>query len=175
MVLLESENIQMGEAAVDFALEGIDGQEYSLASFGEAQVLVVIFMCNHCPYVQKIWDGLVELASELQPKGVAFVGINPNTANPEYEEENMEKMREYAQQYGMNFAYLEDVNQKVARAYRAQCTPDIYVYDDERKLAYHGRFDNDELKVACEELLAGERPSKDEQRPSMGCSIKWVE
>lgn len=171
MVLLKSENIAMGAVAPHFVLVGTDGAKYSLAGFAGAKVLVVIFMCNHCPYVQRIWLGLVELARDFDGKGVQFVGINPNTANPEYEEETMEKMKEYFSAQKMNFPYLEDKDQSVAKAYGATCTPDIFVYDAQRKLAYHGRID--ELKNAIENLLAGEA-LRDEQIPSQGCSIKWV-
>lgn len=172
MVLLKSENIAMGAVAPDFELIGTDGVSYSLHGFAGAKILVVVFMCNHCPYVQRIWPGLVELALDFADRGVQFVGINPNTANPEYEEETMEKMQEYFSAQKMNFPYLEDKNQNVAKAYGAICTPDIFVYDAQRKLAYHGRID--ELKNAIEGLLASGEVLRDEQIPSQGCSIKWV-
>lgn len=171
MVLLKSENIAMGTAAPDFELIGTDGVSYSLDNFAAAKVLVVIFMCNHCPYVQRIWPGPVKLARDFDGKGVQFVGINPNTANPEYDEETMGKMQKYFSAQAMNFPYLEDKDQSVAKAYGAICTPDIFAYDVQRKLAYHGRID--ELKNAVETLLSGEA-LRNEQIPSQGCSIKWV-
>ncbi len=184
MVLLESTNIPMGEGAKDFSLTGIDGEQYSLDDFSDSKVLVLIFMCNHCPYVQAIWERFVDLQDLYENEDLQLVGINPNTANEEYAEETLEKMREYAKEYRMNFPYLEDADQSVAKEYGAICTPDIYVYDSDRKLAYHGRLDDnwkfpsqvehEELRDAVEALIEGKRPS-DDQRPSMGCSIKWVE
>lgn len=171
MVLLESLNLPLGAPAADFSLEGVDGRRYVLDDFADAKVTVIVFMCNHCPYVQEMWSKLVELQNNFQDRGVKFVGINPNTANPEYEEETMEKMKEYAQNYEMNFPYLEDPDQAVAKNYKAQCTPDIYLFDGERKLAYHGRVD--ELGDAIEDALQGKVLT--EQKPSRGCSIKWVE
>lgn len=176
----------MGQPAHNFELQGIDGKTYGLVDFVDSKALVLIFMCNHCPYVQAIWSRLVALADEFKDKGVQFVGINPNTANKEYSEETLEKMKEYAAEYQMNFPYLEDSDQSVARKYDAQCTPDIYVYaageENEKFLAYHGRVDDNwkdenavtkrELADALNKILAGE--SVDDQKPAMGCSIKWV-
>lgn len=183
MVLLESKNIELGSAAPDFSLPGADGQIYSLQSFEDKKVLVVVFMCNHCPYVQAIWGRLVALQERFKDEEVQFVGINPNVANPEYEEETLELMKQYAADYKMNFPYLADEDQSVAAAYGAQCTPDIYVYDSGRNLAYHGRVDDnwkdesavtqEELAEAIEDLLEGKKPTE-AQNPSMGCSIKWV-
>lgn len=174
MTLLKSSEIPFGTRAKDFELVGTDGQTYSLASFDDAKALVVVFMCNHCPYIHRIWDELVSLQDELGDRGVRFVGINPNTINPEYDEETMDKMKEYYEKFSMNFPYLEDVDQSVARAYGAICTPDIFVYDGDKRLAYHGRVDNDELKSALLDITVGAVPGED-QIPSQGCSIKWVE
>ncbi|MBI4234862.1 thioredoxin family protein [Candidatus Peregrinibacteria bacterium] len=173
MVLLKSESIPMGTDAPNFSLEGTDGKIYSLRNFMDAKVLVIVFMCNHCPYVQTIWPNLIELSRDFADNGVQFVGINPNTINPEYEEESMEMMQRYFNEQGMNFPYLEDKKQSVAREYGASCTPDIFVYDAGRKLAYHGRIDNNELADAIDALLVDGQPD-DEQNPSQGCSIKWV-
>ncbi|MFH1534176.1 MAG: thioredoxin family protein [Nitrospirota bacterium] len=167
MVLLESKDISMGTPAPDFSLKGVDDQMHGLSDFSDAEVLVVVFMCNHCPYVQAIWDRLVVLQAKFEDRNVRFVGINPNY-HPDYPEDSLEKMKEYYGEYEMNFPYLIDESQKVARAYGAQCTPDIFVYDRERKLQYHGRVD----EHAIEALLRGDVPSED-QNPSMGCSIKW--
>jgi len=181
MTLLESLNLPLGTSAMDFCLDGSDGKKYSLKDFSNSKVLVIVFMCNHCPYVQAVWKRLVDLQAKYFEKGVRFVGINPNK-NPEYEEETLEKMAEYAEKFQMNFPYLMDEAQNIACAYKAQCTPDIYVYDGKRKLAYHGRIDDnwkDEAKVTRRELdeaisaiLSGEKLN-DLQYPSMGCSIKW--
>ena len=182
MTLLESLNLPMGTGVSDFSLPGCDGKKYSLSSFKNSKVLVVVFMCNHCPYVQAVWKRLVDLQTKYVDRGAQFVGINPNK-NPEYAEETLEKMAEYSRKYNMNFPYLMDESQEVAKEYKAQCTPDIYVYDAERKLVYHGRIDDnrrDETKIIKRELdeaiatiLKGEKPSGEQQYPSMGCSIKW--
>lgn len=181
MVLLKSADLKLGDMAHEFSLIGTDGQKYSLESFVSAKALVIVFMCNHCPYVQAIWDRLVKLQAKF--KEVQFVGINPNTANPEYDEETMDKMKEYFERYSMNFPYLEDPDQSVALCYGAVCTPDIFVYDSEQKLVYHGRLDDnwqDEAVVTshdlalCLESLLSSNPVSEIQKPCMGCSIKWV-
>ncbi len=133
MVLLHSKMVPLGAAAPDFNLLGIDGRMHSLADFARAKVLVVVFMCNHCPYVQKIWEALVAL-DKHSPTEVQFVGINPNGGNPAYPEDSFEKMKEYAAQKGQEFPYLLDEKQEVGRAYQAECTPDIFVYGPERTL-----------------------------------------
>lgn len=181
MVLMESLDLPLGTPAEKFSLMGTDDKKYTLKSFEGSKVLVVVFMCNHCPYVQAIWDRLVKLADRFKDDGVQFVGINPNF-HPEYKEETMEKMKTYYKKYKMNFPYLLDETQKVARSYNAQCTPDIYVYDKDQKLAYHGRIDDswsdesevkkEELADAISDLLSGKTPPVNPY-PSIGCSIKW--
>ncbi len=180
MVLLESLKLEMGTSVIDFNLPATDGKNYSLADFSDSKMLVVVFMCNHCPYVQAIWDRLVKLQDQFVDQGVQFVGINSNL-NPSYEEETFEKMKEYFDRYNMNFPYLQDASQDVAREYKAQCTPDIYVFNTDRKLAYHGRIDDnwqDESAVTKHELAKALEAIVDgglleEQYPSIGCSIKW--
>jgi peroxiredoxin len=181
MVLLKSLNLPLGEPVKNFSLKGVDEKVYSLDDFSHAKILVIVFMCNHCPYVQAVWGRLNKLQEKFLKDGVQFVGINPNL-NPDYEEETFEKMQEYYKKFHMNFSYLQDDTQNIARKYKAQCTPDIYVFDGERKLAYHGRIDDnwqDESKVTKQELaeallalIKGEK-ILDVQNPSMGCSIKW--
>lgn len=181
MVLLESEKVELGTLASDFDLLGTDDKKHSLADFQGKKALVIVFMCNHCPYVQAQWSRLTSLQEKYKDKGVQFVGINANY-NPDYPEDSFEKMKEYSEEYNMNFPYLLDESQEVARAYNAQCTPDIFVYDANQKLAYHGRIDDNwkdgdaatshELDDALAALVAGEEPDR-EQHPSMGCSIKW--
>ncbi|MFH0896225.1 MAG: thioredoxin family protein [Bacteroidota bacterium] len=181
MVLLESTKVPIGTPAKDFSLTGTDDKQYSLADFKGAKALVVIFMCNHCPYVRAQWSRLTALQEKYRDAGVRFVGINSNF-NPDYPEDSYEKMKEYFVQYKMNFPYLQDPAQEVARLYGAKCTPDIFVYDAEQKLAYHGRIDDNwkdaeaakkhELDEALVALVKGETPDLD-QKPSMGCSIKW--
>lgn len=183
MALLESTKVPMGSIAIDFVLEGTDRHQYTLRDFEETKCLVVIFMCNHCPYVQAIWGRLVDLQEKYKDRSVQFIGINPNL-NPDYPEESLEKMKDYYEKYKMNFPYLQDSDQSTARAYNAQCTPDIYVYDKDRKLFYHGRLDDNwknedevesrDLDDAISALLEGKALDFD-QKPSMGCSIKWVD
>jgi len=181
MALTQSQKVEIDSSAPDFNLPATNGQNYSLDSFKNAHALVIVFTCNHCPYAKAAWPLLVKLAQEFKEKGVAFVAINPND-DKQYPEDSLEKMKEHHSARKMNFPYLIDESQDTARAYGAQCTPDIFVYDRERKLRYHGRVDDnwqhpeavkkEELKEAIEALLRGESPSGD-QNPSMGCSIKW--
>lgn len=183
MTLVESIKIELGTEAGDFELMGIDDKKHTLADYKDAKVLVIAFICNHCPYAQAVWPRLVDLQEEFKDKGVQFVGINPNK-NPEYPVEDLPYMKEYAERFNMNFPYLLDETQDTARAYKAQCTPDIYVFDSERKLVYHGRVDDNwqypqevmrhELKEALDALTEG-RAVAEEQYPTMGCSIKWLD
>ena len=171
MVLLQSSMVPLGTPAPDFNLKGTDDGMHSLATYADKKVLAVIFMCNHCPYVQKIWDDLVALEKRM-PQEVQFIGINSN-ANPAYPEDSFEKMKEYAAQKGQEFPYLYDAEQTAAKAYGALCTPDIFVYGEERTLAYRGAFEG--LEAAVNTLLNGEKPVLGgAQVPSMGCSIKWA-
>ncbi|MBA4337110.1 thioredoxin family protein [bacterium] len=170
MVLLESLQVPLGSLAHDFSLPGIDGKNHSLSDLKGEKAVVIIFMCNHCPYVQTVIQKFISLQQEFRDKGVVFVGINANeSAN--YPEDSFEKMSEYADKWGLNFAYLRDDSQEVAKKYKAQCTPDIFVYDKDLKLAYHGKAEG-ELEDALTSLVAGKKPSE-KQNPSMGCSIKW--
>ena len=181
MALLESEKIPVGTPAADFSLQGIDDRMHSLAEYKDAKVLAVVFTCNHCPYAQAVWPRLIALQAKYAGQSVRFVGINANI-NPEFPDDSFEKMKEYAGKIGINFPYLQDPTQQTARIYTAQCTPDIYVYDAERKLAYHGRVDDNwkepekvtkrELDEALAALVKGEKPAN-LQYPSMGCSIKF--
>jgi len=184
MVLLESKMIPLGTEAPEFELQGIDEHIYTLEDFEEKDILVVIFMCNHCPYVQAIWQRLGELEQSYDDDdSVQFVGINSNDA-VNYPEDSFEKMKEYAEKYSMVFPYLYDETQQTAIDYSAVCTPDFFVFDKERKLVYRGRFDDaganpeagdsQDLKDAIESLLKMEEVQST-QYPSMGCSIKWKE
>jgi len=181
MVLLETGGIPMGTPCPDFDLPSVDGGRYRLADFSDNQVLVVMFICNHCPYVQAIEDRYVALAAHFAGRSVQLVGICANDP-VDYPDDAPENLARRAAEKGYGFPYLFDGTQEVARAFGAVCTPDLYVYDAERKLAYHGRLDNswndpdgvtrEDLKGAVEALLAGDRPAAD-QVPAMGCSIKW--
>jgi peroxiredoxin len=181
MALLHSTMVPLGTSTIDFKLPGIDGAEYSLESFSENNVLVIIFMCNHCPYVKAVMQRLIDLQQEVLDRGVKFIGINCNDAK-KYPDDSFENMQKAAKGWGMNFPYLFDESQTVAKKYDAVCTPDIYVYDKERKLLYRGRIDDNwenaeqvtqrDLKQAINCVLAGQE-IPGQQIPSMGCSIKW--
>ncbi len=182
MVLLYSIELPLGKfQAPDFNLVGIDDKSYSLENISFNKGLVVIFTCNHCPYAQAAWPLLAELAREYQKKGIAFVAINPNDESA-YPEDSFEKMKEKAKELNLDFPYLRDATQEIARAYKAQCTPDIYVFDSKKTLYYHGRINDNwqdpakvksyDLKDALDSLVDG-RPYPEKQFPSMGCSIKW--
>lgn len=181
MSLTYSQSISFGAAAPDFSLPGIDGKTYTPADFKNKKALVIVFMCNHCPYVQAVWNRLIALQKKFGQVGVQLVGINAND-DTHYPEDGFEKMKEYANQHGHNFPYLRDATQQTAKAYGAVCTPDIFVYDENQKLAYHGRIDDNwqepekvtkrELAEALTALISGKKPNPD-QKPSMGCSIKW--
>jgi peroxiredoxin len=178
---VDSPPARLGAPCPDFRLPAVDGNSYRLADFERAPVLVVMFICNHCPYAQAVEDRLIRLARDFGARGVSFVGVCSNDAVT-YPDDSFDKLAERwrCKQYG--FPYLHDEAQDVARAFGAVCTPDLFVYDRERRLSYRGRIDDswkDESKVtrheladAVEALLDGRRPSA-EQRPSMGCSIKW--
>lgn len=164
-----------------FRLAAVDGKTYARDDFAEAQVLAVMFICNHCPYVQAVEDRLLELARTYGPRGVQFVGVCSNDAVT-YPADAFPKLVERWREKRYGFPYLHDESQVVARAFGAVCTPDIFVYDRERLLAYRGRIDDSwkdpervtrrELADALDALLAGRAPAR-EQRPSLGCSIKW--
>ena len=181
MTLLKSLQLPMGTPIIDFSLPATDGKTYSPADFYDKKVLVVIFMCNHCPYIKAVIDRLIALQSDYADKGVQLIGINSNDAE-EYPEDSFEAMQNWVEEKGINFVYCQDESQEVAKAYQAQCTPDIFVFDAEKKLAYHGRVDDDwqeedkvtqkDLRAALDAILAG-TPVPAPQQPSMGCSIKW--
>jgi len=184
MVLTESESeLEAGDPAPEFDLEGVDGETYSLERFTDDEALLVVFTCNHCPYAQAKFDLLNELAAEYDD--VSVVGINPNDA-AEYPDDSLEKMRAFVDEGRIDYdAYLRDESQDVARAYGAVCTPDPFLFERENgefRLAYHGRLDDapnpdDEpsrfqIREAIDAVLAGEGVDL-EWQPSRGCSIKW--
>jgi peroxiredoxin len=181
MVLLNSENIPLETPAPHFILSSVEGKKCSIDDFKDKKVLAVMFICAHCPYVQAIEDRIIQLRKDFEGKSVQFVGICSNDPT-DYPEDKPENLRKRAEKKGYGFPYLVDITQEVAKAYGAICTPDIYVYDSDRKLAYHGRIDDNwkdpnkvtkhELREAIETLLAGRQPSP-AQMSSMGCSIKW--
>lgn len=182
MALTPSTMPALESAAPEFRLPDTEGRMVALSDFKDAPALLVVFMCNHCPYVKHIRGELARLAREYQAKGVAVVGINSNDA-ARYPDDSPERMREEVRQAGYTFPYLYDETQEVAKAYRAACTPDFFLFDKQRRLFYRGQFDdsrpgNDkpvtgsDLRAALDALLAG-RPAPAEQKPSAGCNIKW--
>jgi len=174
--------LPLGTAAPDFKLPDTSGKMVSLTDFNRQPALLVIFMCNHCPYVKHIRAGLAQLAHDYQSRGAAIVGINANdVAN--YPEDSPARMKEEVKAAGYSFPYLFDEAQAVAKAYRAACTPDLYLFDQNRKLVYRGQFDDSrpgngvpvtgrDLRAALDAVLAGQ-PLPAEQKPSIGCNIKW--
>ncbi len=182
MVETLSTMIPLGTQAPDFSLPDTQGKTVSLSYFTDAPVLVVIFMCNHCPFVKHIADGLAKLARDYQAEGVAVVGINSNDVE-NYPDDSPQKMAEEVKTRGYTFPYLFDETQAVAKAYRASCTPDFFVFDLDRRLVYRGQMDNSrpgngepvtgsDLRAALNAVLQG-RPALTEQTPSIGCNIKW--
>ena len=172
----------LGTTAPDFKLPDTDGKTVSLADFKDAPALLVLFICNHCPYVKHLRTGLAQLARDYLPRGVAIVGINSNdVAN--YPEDSPARMKEEAKSAGYLFPYLYDESQAVAKAYRAACTPDLYLFGQNRKLVYRGQFDDSrpgngipvtgkDLRAALDAVLAG-KPVSPSQKAGVGCNIKW--
>ena len=174
--------LPLGTTAPDFQLPDTNGKTIALAHFRDKPALLVIFMCNHCPYVKHIRAGLAQLARDYLPRGVALVGINSNdVAN--YPDDSPTRMAEEVKSAGYIFPYLYDETQAAAKAYRAACTPDIFLFDRGRKLVYRGQFDDSrpgngvpvtgkDLRAALDAVLAG-KPTSTFQAPSIGCNIKW--
>ncbi len=182
MALTPSTMLPLGTAAPDFRLPDTNGKTVSLADFKDKPALLVIFMCNHCPYVKHIRAGLAQLARDYLPRGAAIVGINANDA-ANYPEDSPAKMGQEVKSAGYLFPYLYDESQAVAKAYRAACTPDIFLFDKNRKLVYRGQFDDSrpgngipitgkDLRAALDAVLAG-KPVPADQKASIGCNIKW--
>ena len=182
MTLTPSNMIPLGTKAPAFSLPDTTGKIVSLTDFKNAEALVVVFMCNHCPYVQHIRDSLAQFGRDMQSKGVAVVGINANDAE-KYPEDRPEKMKKEALAAGYTFPYLYDATQTVAKAYQAACTPDFYLFDSKQALVYRGQFDDSrpgngksvtgkDLRNAVAALLAGKQVAAN-QVPSIGCNIKW--
>jgi len=183
MTLLQSLPLPMGSPIIPFSLPATDGKGYGPMEFSDKEILVVIFMCNHCPYIKAVIDRLVAIQADYLDKGVQLIGINANDSEG-YPEDSFEAMQAFVEEKGINFPYLQDESQQIAQSYQAQCTPDIFVFDQNRELAYHGRVDDNwkepekatqhDLRNALDAILEGE-PVPEPQMPSMGCSIKWKE
>ena len=182
MVLTPSTMLDLGTEAPTFTLADPDGNSFDLSTQQIDKGLLVIFMCNHCPYVIHIREKLVERIREYQGQGLTVVAINSNdyTTHPD---DSPERMAQDAKDFGYTFPYLVDVDQQVARDYEAACTPDIYLFDGNSRLVYRGQFDSarpgnttpvtgDDLTAAVTQMLEGKK-IKVVQQPSMGCNIKW--
>jgi peroxiredoxin len=182
MARTPSTMLPLGTPAPAFDLPNIDGQMVSIDNFKSAPALLVAFTCNHCPFVKHVADAFAQLAREYQAKGAGIVAISSNdVAN--YPADSPEQMVHEAEARGFTFPYLYDETQEVAKAYRAACTPDFYVFDGSRKLVYRGQMDDSrpdsgipvtgkDLRAALDAVLAG-KPVADQQKPSIGCNIKW--
>ena len=183
MALTPSNMTPLGTPAPDFRLPDTDGNSVSLGDFAQAPAFLVAFICNHCPYVKHAQGAFAKLARDYQAKGVAVVGISSNDVN-KHPDDRPEKMKQEKASAGYTFPYLYDESQSVAKAYRAACTPDFFLFDRSRKLVYRGQMDssrpgndkpNDsaDLRAALDAVLAGKAPTTD-QMPSIGCNIKWA-
>ncbi|MFM9058959.1 MAG: thioredoxin family protein [Planctomycetaceae bacterium] len=182
MVRTPSTMLPLGTVAPDFELPNVDGRILSLADVAGPQGTVVMFICNHCPFVKHVADELARLGHEYLPRGIGFAAISSNDVAT-HPADSPEQMIHEAEERGYPFAYLYDETQDVAKAYHAACTPDFYLFDGARKLVYRGQLDPSrpgsgvpvtgrDLRVAIEALIAGKSPVA-EQVPSLGCNIKW--
>jgi peroxiredoxin len=182
MIMVKTESSQIlktGYKAPHFNLIGVDGKIYSLNDFN-SKTLLVIFICNHCPFVKARINDIINLQNKFNVKELQIVGINSN--DPNYEDEGFENMKKFSKEYNLNFPYLIDETQEIAKLYGAVCTPDPFLFDQERKLVFHGRI-NDAITLESQpsrqimeeniqKVLNGRQMEKDFD-PSIGCSIKW--
>lgn len=183
MALTPSHMLPLGTKAPDFKLAcAVSGKDLGLGELKSDKATVVMFICNHCPYVKHVQQGLVELANDYIPKGVSFIAINSNDV-AKYPEDSPANMKSVALRLGYPFPYLFDETQEVARAYDAACTPDFYVFDADLKLLYRGQMDDSrpgngkpvtgkDIRDALDRILRGV-PVASDQVPSIGCNIKW--
>lgn len=178
---MESVKLSPGEMLPGFTLPDVEGKlHHSSESAGNSGLLLVV-TCNHCPYAKAIWPRLILLADNIAGQGITTIAINPNI-HPQYPEDSPEQMKKLIKKEKIRFPYLIDADQEVAKKLKAQCTPDIYLYDGNLKLYYHGRFDDNwqqiekvkekSLELAISDMAEG-RPANADFYPSMGCSIKW--
>lgn len=182
MALIESSlKLKKGDEAINFNLKGIDNKNYSLDDFKGAKALLVIFMCNHCPYVKAKTDVMKQLHEKYKDKGLSVIGINSNDTKA-FPEDSFEDMKRFAEEKGLKFPYVIDETQDIAKAYGASCTPDPFLFDKNRKLVYHGRFDNAlspgeaATKHDMDKVINAVLNNKQVEKgflPSLGCSIKW--
>ena len=181
---VESTMLPLGTKMPSFNLLGIDGEMYTNEIFDGKKGSLVMFICNHCPFVKHVNEEIVNLSNEIMGNDIGVIGINSNDSTQEkYAEDSIDKMREYADNLGYNFPYVVDEDQSVAKNFTAQCTPDFFLFDSDQNLVYRGQLDgsrpgNDvptdgkSLRSAIQALLNNEDPIS-EQLPSMGCNIKW--
>jgi peroxiredoxin len=175
-------SLALAERAPSFTLPGIDGQEHSLDDYDGSEILVLIQSCNHCPYVQA-WEGrMIAIQRDYAGRGVRLVAVNSNDAN-RYPADSFDEMRSRAERYRFNFDYLYDEDQSLVRALGAERTPEVFVFDRDRRLVYHGAIDDNRderavtheyLRDALDALLAGREPTV-RQTPPVGCTVKWRE
>jgi peroxiredoxin len=183
MAAVNSTMLELGTQAPKFELpDTVTGKTVNLKDYRGNKALLVLFICNHCPYVIHIKEELVRYAKDYLPKGVAIVAISSNDVE-NYPDDSPEKMKVDAEKYGYPFPYLYDEKQEVAQAYKAACTPDLFLFNEKHELVYRGQFDGSrpknevpvngkDLREATDKVLAGESLSED-QIPSIGCNIKW--
>lgn len=183
MALTPSQMIPLGTTAPVFKLmQPADGQWYSLPQLQGIKGTLIMFICNHCPYVKHVIPQLIQLSNDYQSRGISFIGISSNDARA-YPEDHPDEMRRISRQEKYPFHYLYDETQETAKAYDASCTPDFFLFDNQLNLVYRGQLDNsrpgnqvpctgESLRMALNNLLTGNMPVK-EQRPSLGCNIKW--
>ena len=174
--------LNLGTQAPGFCLQGVDGKPVQLEDFKTSKALLVVFMCNHCPFVQHVLDGLIDLVRHYQAKEIGVVGINSNDVEA-YPADHPDLMAQLARDKNLPFPYLYDPTQEVAKVYQAACTPDFFLFDKDHRLVYRGQMDESrpgngipvtgrDLRAAIDAVLAG-LPIPAEQRSSMGCNIKW--
>lgn len=182
MALTQSTMLPLGTQAPNFELPDTNGNIVRITDFVDKKGLLVVFMCNHCPYVKHVRPELARIGIEYQAKGIGMVGINSNDAM-EYPQDNPANMKREVEEAGYTFPYLYDATQEVAKEYRAACTPDFFLFDRDLKLVYRGQFDDTRpnsgqaptgasLREALDTMLEG-GPILEDQKPSMGCNIKW--
>ena len=184
MVSLETPVCEFGKAAIDFSLPGVDGKTWTLQDCAGEKGLLVMFICNHCPYVKAVRERIVRDTNELKAMGVNSVAIMSNDPS-QYEEDSFENMKAVSDEFGFSFPYLLDETQAVAKAYGAVCTPDFFGYNSSLELQYRGRLDESRKQTAAPDVrrdlfeamseVARSGAGPAEQIPSMGCSIKWID
>lgn len=183
MAAIESNMMPLGTKAPYFNLpDTISGEQKSLSELKSDKATVVMFICNHCPFVKHVQQGLVQLANDYIRRGVSFIAISSNDVE-NYPEDSPQRMKQVAKQFDYPFPYLYDESQDIARAYLAACTPDFYIFDKDLKCVYRGQMDdsrpsNDipvtgkDIRATLDAILAG-KPVNEDQKPSIGCNIKW--